>query len=118
MTFTFQSSYVFYPRKCNPGPVVVKLLIDPFFTSLDGAICGEAVARQESLSSAASQSESGVNGELLKEMESKKLREDLSDTQRGSQDSQHAARSCVEILDSLDPEFDTSLHIEDLEIGG
>ena len=32
MTFTFQSSYVFYPRKCNPGPVVVKLLIDPFLS--------------------------------------------------------------------------------------
>ena len=33
--------------------------------SLDGATCGEAVAHQESLSSAASQSESGINGELL-----------------------------------------------------
>ena len=87
--------------------------------SLDGAAtCGEAVAHQESLSSAASQSESGINGELLKEMESEKLREDLSDTQRDSQDSQHAARICVEILDSIDPEFDTNLDIEDLELGG
>ena len=86
--------------------------------SLDGATCGEAVAHQESLSSAASQSESGINGELLKEMESEKLREDLSDTQRDSQDSQHAARICVEILDSIDPEFDTNLDIEDLELGG
>ena len=51
-------------------------------------------------------------------MESKKLREDLSDTQRHSQDSQHAARICVEILDSIDPEFDTNLDIEDLELGG
>ena len=27
---TRPAGYIFYPRKCNPGPVIVKLLIDPF----------------------------------------------------------------------------------------